>query len=83
MKNRSRSLDTGPPRRGKNVDAVAAANHHGTQSRRQPSSARDNLQLGFLRQVASDPLGLVRVELALSAEAWRWLRETLSERTPA
>jgi superfamily II DNA or RNA helicase len=34
------------------------------------------------RQVASHPLGLVRVELALSAEAWRWLRATLTEGRP-
>ena len=68
MKNRPRFLDTGPPRRGKNVDAVAAANHHGTQSRRQPSLAKDNLRFGFLRQVAKRPLGLVAGDV--SAPPW-------------
>jgi hypothetical protein len=55
----ARSPNTGRPLGARNVEAVAAANRHGTQSRRQPSSARDNLQFGFLRQVAKRPLGLV------------------------
>ena len=55
---RARSPSIGPPG-ARNVDAVAAANHHGTQSRRQPSSAMDHLQFGFLRQVAKRPSGLV------------------------
>src|SRR6516162_4414466 len=65
---RARSPNTGPPVGARNVDAVAAANRHGTQSRRQPSSARDNLQFGFLRQVAKRPLGLAHVKRAASAE---------------
>jgi len=65
---RARSPNTGPPVGARNVDAVAAANHHGTQSRRQPISARDNLQFGFLRQVAKRPLGLAHVEKVLSPE---------------
>ena len=56
---RARSPNTGPPVGARNVEAVAAANHHGTQSRRQPISAKDNLRFGFLRQVAKRSLGLV------------------------
>ena len=56
---RARSPSIGPPVGARNVDAVAAPNHHGSQSRRQASSARDNLQFGFLRQVAKRSLGLV------------------------
>jgi len=65
MKNPSRFLNTGPPRL-KNVDAAAA--NRGTKSRRKPNSARDNLQFGFLRQVAKRPLGLAHVEKALWPE---------------
>ena len=57
---------TVPPRRGKNVDAAAA--NSGTQSRRQPNSARHNLQSGFLRQVAKRLVELAHVEKALSPE---------------
>jgi hypothetical protein len=64
---RARSPSIGPPG-ARNVDAVAAANHHGTQSRRQPSSARENLQFGFLRQVAKRLRELAHVEKALSPE---------------
>jgi hypothetical protein len=64
---RARSPNTGPPG-ARNVDAVAAANHHGTKSRRQPISAKDNLRFGFLRQVAKRPLGLAYVEKVLSPE---------------
>jgi len=81
---RTRLLDTGPPF---SADWRGAARHRALLLNHRPSNRRpnqpDNPQLVLNRQVASDPLGLVRVELALSAEAWRWLRETLSERTPA
>jgi len=65
---RARSPSIGPPVGARNVDAVAAANHHGTQSRRQPISARDNLQFGLLRQVAKRPPGLAHVGKPLSPE---------------
>jgi hypothetical protein len=82
---RTRPPDTGPPsfssdRRGAAGYRALLLNHR--PSNRRPSQP-DNPQLVLKRQVASGPLGLVRVELALSAEAWRWLRATLTERTPA
>jgi hypothetical protein len=54
-------LDTGPPR-SRNVDAVAAANQHGTfqSRRRQPTPASENRQFNLLRQVRLLPEVLVR-----------------------
>ena len=76
--------DTGPPfskdRRGAAGHRALLLNHR--PSNRGPNQP-DNARLVLNRQVASGPLGLVRVELALSGEVWRWLRSTLTERKPA
>ena len=81
---RTRHPDTGSPfskeRRGAAGHRALLLNHR--PSNRRPNQP-DNPQLVLNRQVASGPLGLVRVELALSAEVWRWLRATLAKRTPA
>jgi hypothetical protein len=81
---RTRPPDTGPPftrdRRGAARYRALLLNHRPTN--RRPNQP-DNPQLVLNRQVASGPLGLVHVELALSPEAWPWLRETLTERALA
>src|SRR6516162_9071946 len=80
---RARSPSIGPPVGARNVDAVAAANHHGTQSRRQPSSARDHLQFGFLRQVAKRPPDLAHVGKPLSPEPIALVAERVAQRRAA
>jgi len=76
--------DTGPPF---SKDGRGAAGHRALPLNHRPSNRGpnqpDNARLVLNRQVASGPLGLVRVELALSGEVWRWLRSTLTERKPA
>jgi hypothetical protein len=80
---RARPPDTGPPF---SKDRRGAAGHRALLLNHRPSNRRpnqpDNAQLVLNRQVVSGPLGLVRVELALSAEVWRWLRSMLTERKP-
>jgi hypothetical protein len=69
---RTNASSIGPPRP---KSAESAAGHRALLLNHRPSNRRpnqrDNPQLVLNRQVASDPLGLVHVELALSAEAWR------------
>jgi hypothetical protein len=81
---RTRPPDTGPPF---SKDRRGAAGHRALLLNHRPSNRRpnqpDNPQLVLNSQVAGGPPGLVRVEVALSAEAWHWLRATLTERTPA
>ena len=77
---RTRPPDTGPPRRG-NVEAVAASNHHGSESRRQPGPATESLRLSRARQAHRYSIDLLSVEKALSRQDWIWLRAMASERS--
>jgi hypothetical protein len=77
---RARCPDTGPPRL-KNVEAVAAVNHHGNESRRQPDPAGENPRLLSRRQAHTYSIGLTGVEKALSRQDWSWLRQVAERRT--
>ena len=71
-------IDTGPPRRPKDVEP-AGANRGFLESRRQLAAKHENRQCRLRRQVRTCPVGLVCVEKALTIRDWIWLRAQLAK----
>jgi|GraSoiStandDraft_24_1057298.scaffolds.fasta_scaffold994777_2 hypothetical protein len=71
-------IDTGPPRRPKDVEP-AGANRGFLKGRRQLAAKHENPESSLRRQVRTCPIGLVCVEKALPLRDWIWLRARLAK----